>query len=126
MRHAPSFWPRSGWAFRSYVRKTLQNKIREAIREARQKPPVQPLDPEMPHPAPSPHEEAVGREAFHRYETAFHRLGGRDRELIHLRFEMHFSFREIASFTGKRSDDAARMAVTRALTKLVKEMGRVR
>lgn len=125
VRRFPVFWPRSGGAFRAYMRKACRNKVREMKRDAARKPRQAPLDEDITDPAPSPLECAVGKERLLRYEAAFQRLGRTDRELIHLRFEMDFSYREIAGLTGKPSEDAARMAVTRALKKLVKEMGRV-
>ena len=39
------------------------------------------------------------------------------------RVELQYSYKELAAFLGKPSEDAARMAVTRAIQRLAKEMG---
>jgi DNA-directed RNA polymerase specialized sigma24 family protein len=66
---------------------------------------------------------AIGRETLDRYEEALARLTVDDREAIIARVELGLSHHEIAEALGKPSDDAARMAVARALVRLVKEMG---
>ena len=45
-----------------------------------------------------------------------------EREAIITRVEFGLSFAEVAEVLGKRSPDAARMAVVRALVKLAREM----
>ena len=71
----------------------------------------------------SPLEEAMGREGVDRYERALQLLRPDDREAIIGRVELQYSYKELATFLGKPSEDAARVAVTRALARLVKEMG---
>ena len=70
-------------------------------------------------------EAAVGSEAVARYEAALQRLRDEERELIVARLEMQLTYAEVAAATGKPSSNAARMAVTRAVARLIEEMGDV-
>ena len=73
-------------------------------------------------PAPSPLERAIGAEGFERYEAALARLKPADREAIIARLELQQSYEEVAVALGKPNANAARVAVTRALARLVKEL----
>ena len=53
---------------------------------------------------------------------ALARLSEVDRQAIIARFEMGFSLRQVALELDKPSDDAARMAVKRAVERLAKHM----
>jgi RNA polymerase sigma-70 factor (ECF subfamily) len=64
----------------------------------------------------------VGAEALARYERALARLDEDDRALVLARVEMDLDYAAVAVSCGKPSPDAARMAVTRALVRLAKEM----
>ena len=57
-----------------------------------------------------------------RYERALERLKPASREAVVARVEMGFSYRQVATELGKPSPDAARMAVSRALAQLAREM----
>ena len=62
-------------------------------------------------------------EALERFERALEVLKEADRQVIVMRVELGFDNDEIARELGK-SPDAARMALTRALTRLAAEMQR--
>ena len=72
---------------------------------------------------PSPLEAAIGAQEVKRYERALARLKPEDREAIIARIELNLSHQEVAQALGKPSANAARMAVERALSRLLKEMG---
>jgi RNA polymerase sigma-70 factor (ECF subfamily) len=72
----------------------------------------------------SPLEEAIGRQALERYESALARLRPEEREAIIARVEMDYSYEEMAEALGKPSADAARKAARRALLRLAEEMKR--
>jgi len=57
-----------------------------------------------------------------RYEAALSRLTPQEQLIIHLRVELNLSHREIAEELDKPSADAARMAVSRALVQLARQM----
>jgi RNA polymerase sigma factor (sigma-70 family) len=122
-RHLDGFEYRGEGALHAYLRRTVMNRIREELRRRQRRGEREDLDPFMEAEGPSPLEAAIGREALDRYELALAKLSVDDREAIIAKVELGLSHREIAEALGKPSDDAARMAVARALVRLVKEMG---
>jgi RNA polymerase sigma factor (sigma-70 family) len=105
----------------AYLRQAVMNGIRDELRRAHRQHRT-PLSPEQPSEAPSPLEEAIGREAVGRYERALTNLRPDEREAVIARLEMGFEYDEIAELVGKPSAAAARMAVQRALVKLAEIM----
>jgi len=120
----PSFKPRHEAAFQAYVRQALMNRVRDEVRRARRRLPEDALDPAKVAATPSPLEQAIGREALDRYESALQRLKPEERATIIARLEMGFSHAEIADALGKPSAAAEHMMVTRALVRLAREMAR--
>ena len=118
------FDPRHSGAFQAYLRRALDNRIRDEIRKVKRRPQEAEIADEHHDPSASPLEEAIGSEAMRRYEEALERLGEDERALIVARIEMHLSFDEVAQATERATADAARMAVGRALVKLAAEMDR--
>ena len=106
------------------LRQAVANHIIDEVRKAKRRPVGE--MPEEPDPAPSPLEQAIGREGFERYEAALQQLKEADREAIIARIELQQSYEEIAIALGKPNANAARMAVTRALTRLVEAMAHQR
>ena len=122
-RNLDGFDYRGEGALHAYLRQAVINRIREELRRRGRRGERESLDPKMEDEGPSPLEAAIGRETLDRYEEALARLASEDREAIIARVELGLSHREIAEALGKPSEDAARMAVARALVRLVKEMG---
>jgi DNA-directed RNA polymerase specialized sigma24 family protein len=73
----------------------------------------------MPSEEPSPLEQAVKAEAVSRYHQALTRISPRDRELVVARIEAQWNYDEIARHFSVPTPDAARMAVSRALHRLM-------
>ena len=110
----------------AYLRQALLNQIRQEVRRAGRRPVAQHGEPDLEQveaPEPSPLELAIGREALDRYEEALERLRPDDREAIIARIELGLTYQELADAFGKPSANAARMAVERALARLIREMG---
>ncbi|HSR70415.1 MAG TPA: sigma-70 family RNA polymerase sigma factor [Acidobacteriota bacterium] len=123
VHHVPRFLPHHDKAFKIYLRRSLSNRVRDAIRRAQRKP--QEVDPprqESPHPGPNPLEEYLGEECRDRYRSALTTLRPKDRDLIVARIEKRWSYRQIAQSLGRPSPDAARMGVVRALLRLAERM----
>jgi RNA polymerase sigma-70 factor (ECF subfamily) len=118
------FEVRGEGALLAYLRQGVLNRIRDCYRRHVRRPGRGALDPDAADPAPSPLEQAIGREAIERYERALARLRPADREAIIARVEMGASNDEIAEALGKPTANAARMAVERALLRLAQEMQR--
>jgi len=122
LRRLDTFEPRHQGALQAYLRQAVANRIRDEIRRVRRRPASNELDDAQPDASPSPLEHAIGREGIERYEAALQRLEPPDREAIVARFELQQSYEEMAVALGKPSANAARMAVTRAVARLIDEM----
>src|SRR5262245_32168866 len=120
------FEPRRVGALQAYLRQAVLNRIRNELRRKRRRPLVEELDGQEIDQAPSPVEEAIGREAVDRYERALTRPRPEEREAIIARVEMGYTYEELAEALGKPTPDAARKAAERALVRLAEEMKRDR
>lgn len=109
--------------FQAYVRQAVLNRIKDQIRWARRRPGPEEVPEYVQDPNPSPLESAIGADVLERYERALEGLSEAERQLVHLRIELDFSYEEIAAIMDRNSPDAARMAVKRALLKLAESMG---
>jgi len=105
-------------AFLAYLREILGNVIRDEIRQARRRPAPRELSEEVAEDKPSPLEEAIGSEAWARYEEALRRLSQDQREAVILRIELGLSYREIAEIQELDKPNTARMRVARGLAKV--------
>lgn len=116
------FEARRPGALQSYLREAVQNRIYDEVRKVSNRPGVDELPEEMPDLAPSPLEQAIGKQGFERYEKALKTLKPTDRDAIVARIELQQSYEEVAIALGKPNANAARMAVTRALARLIEAM----
>jgi len=116
------FEARGVGALQAYLRQALMNRIRDELRRFDRRGAPEAIDTQVPDMAPSPLEQAIGREATQRYESALSRLRPEDRELIIGRVELGFSYAELAEVAGKPTVEAARKAAQRALVRLAAEM----
>jgi len=116
------FEPRKAGSFLAYLRRILQNQIRDEIRRAARRPRAEHLEKDPLGESPSPLEAAIGRERIDAYEAALARLPEEQQEAVILRIEMGFTHREVAEAIGSPSMNAARMFVSRALVRLAEVM----
>lgn len=119
LRRLDVFQPRHVGAMQAYLRRSVLNRIRDEIRRIGRHPTPAELPADMPSDTPSPLEEAISSEAVSRYHQALAGLSPRDRQLVVHRIEAQWSYDEIASHLGLPTPDAARMAVSRALARLL-------
>jgi RNA polymerase sigma factor (sigma-70 family) len=106
----------------AYLRQSVLNRIRDEFRKAQRRPGMVELDETYQDSLPSPLEQAIGQAGIERYEMALAALRPIDREAIIARVELGFTYEEVANALGKPSANAARMAVERALVRLVNEI----
>jgi RNA polymerase sigma-70 factor, ECF subfamily len=119
LRRLDTFQPRHVGAMQAYLRQSVLNRIRDEVRRIGRHPTPCELPDDMPSEEPSPLEQAVTAEAVSRYYQALSRLTHRDRELVVARIEAQWSYDEIAKHFNMPTPDAARMAVSRALRRLL-------
>ena len=109
-------------AFLAYLRRILQNRIRDEARRVARRPDREDLPEELPAAEPSPLEHAIGQEALERYERALASLEPDQQEAVILRIELGRTYPEISAALGSPSSNAARMKVSRALVRLAEVM----
>jgi RNA polymerase sigma factor (sigma-70 family) len=123
-RRIDDFEVRGAGALQAYLRHAVMNRLRDELRRKGRAPVLVDgagLDLEA---GGSPLEDAIGREAFERYQAALTRLRPEEREAIVARVEMDYSYAELAEILGKPTPDAARKTTQRALLRLAEEMKR--
>jgi RNA polymerase sigma-70 factor, ECF subfamily len=119
LRRLDSFEPRHVGAMQAYLRQSVLNRIRDEVRRIGRHPVSIELPEDMPSEEPSPEEQAVRAEAVSRYYEALGLIRPRDRELVVTRIEAQWTYDEIAKHFAMSTADAARMAVSRALRRLL-------
>ena len=117
-----TFEVRHPGALQAFLRQAVANHIVDEIRKVKRRPALTELPDGHADDAPSPLEVAIGREGLARYEAALARLKPADREAVIARLELQQSYEEVALALGKPNAGAARMAVTRAIARLILEM----
>jgi RNA polymerase sigma-70 factor (ECF subfamily) len=122
LKRTPSFEHRTVDALQRYLRVAVVNAIRDIARRVRRRGAPLELPETLSDAGGSPEDESILRERYAMFAEALGRLrSAADRQMIIWRFELGYSYEEIADRSGK-SVDAARVAVTRALTRLKREM----
>lgn len=122
-RRLDAFEVRRRSALRAYLQQAIQNRIRDELRHV-SRAPASELGEDYADASPSPLDAVLKDETDRRYKDALARLRPEDRELIVGRFELEYSFEQLALATRRRSPAAARVALSRAISRLVDEMGR--
>jgi len=122
LRRLDTFEPRHVGAMQAYLRQSVINRIRDEVRRVGRHPAPTELPQDLVSDLPSPLEEAVRAEAYDRYRDVLATLSPRDREMIVARIEAQWNLGEIAQRFKMRTVDGARMAVTRALRRLMNRL----
>ena len=122
LRRLDQFDSRHEGALQAYLRQAVLNRIRDEARRFTRRPPAAELTDSYQSEAASPLDIAIGREGVARYEAALQRLRPVDREAIIGRLELQHDYQELAVILGKPNANAARVAVTRALARLMEQL----
>jgi RNA polymerase sigma-70 factor (ECF subfamily) len=121
LRRIKRFQHRTVGGLQAYLRQAVVNRVRDLIRGSKRHPLEVETDFEPRDWKPSPLEAAIMREQLDRFLEALRRLRPADRQVIVWRIELGYTADEIATKLGK-SKAAAGMTVSRAMTRLAKEM----
>ena len=121
LRRLDQFESRHEGALQAYLRQAVLNRIRDEARKYSRRPAATELTDSQPAEAASPLDIAIGREGVERYEAALQKLRPADREAIVGRLELQYDYKELAVLLGKPNANAARVAVTRALARLMEQ-----
>jgi RNA polymerase sigma-70 factor (ECF subfamily) len=122
LSHLGKFEHRREGAFLAYLWRILLNALRDEVRRSVRRGGREALSEELPDPAPTLHEQAIGRDLLDRYETALANLPDEHREAVILRIEFGLTYDEIADAVGSPSANASRMTVARALVRLAERI----
>jgi RNA polymerase sigma-70 factor (ECF subfamily) len=122
LRRLDHFESRRVGALQAFLKQTVRNLICDEIRKAKHRNVSLELPEEIEDEQIGALDALIAQEKVERYEMALKRIPAIDRELIIARFEMGLGFDDVALATGKPTADAARMAVSRAMSKLVAEL----
>lgn len=115
--------PRGPKSLQLYLRRAVQNRIKDELRRVARHPDVALLEFDGHHDAaPGPDAQYLVAEQARRYKAALARLRPADQELIVARFELEYTYEQLALMTGRRTPDAARMALSRAVVRLAQEL----
>jgi RNA polymerase sigma-70 factor, ECF subfamily len=120
LRRLDHFEPRHVGAMQAYLHQSVINRIRDEVRKVTRRPAPSELPGDLMTDDTSPLETTMRRETYRRYRTALDDLSSREKAFIVARIEAQWTVSEIARHFGIKSVDAARMAVGRALKRLMK------
>ena len=123
-RRLNGFEVRGPRALQAYLRQAVQNRINDEMRRIGRRGVMRELPADVAGSERSPLDAAVAAETTERYKAALMRLSSSDRELIVGRFELGFTYEQLALAFDRSSPDSARMAVQRALMRLTGELRR--
>ncbi|MDO8836072.1 MAG: sigma-70 family RNA polymerase sigma factor, partial [Vicinamibacterales bacterium] len=120
------FESRGPGSLQSYLRKVFRNRVRDEIRRAHRRPRPADVDAgQLASPDRSPLDGLLDRETSERVLAALGALDERDQIAVIGRYEMGYSYEQLAVILGKTTPDAARKFVARAIERLAREMARV-
>lgn len=122
MRHLDTFQPRHAGAFQGFVFRAMIHRVVDEIRRASRQPSGPPLGAHVPSSEPSPWDLTVEARTRASYEAALLKLREGDRAAIVAKIELELPWTEVAEALEKPTVAAARMAVSRALVRLAREM----
>ena len=118
------FEPEHAGALRAYLRRAVDNRIRDELRRAVFRRGA--IAPDVPlrftDDATAQFAQLVDDQAWRRYIQGLKQLNARDRRLIVGRAELGYNYRQLAFTERLPSADAARKAVRRALARLLAAM----
>ncbi|MCL4820285.1 MAG: sigma-70 family RNA polymerase sigma factor [Vicinamibacteria bacterium] len=124
VRNLDRFDARRRGALGAYLRTAVVNRVRDHVRRAARRPPVDEIGGELASREPGPDSLFADAELRGRYQAALAELPAPEQQAVVARVEMGYSYEQIALALGKPSADAARMTVARALAKLARMMSR--
>lgn len=121
LQRLASFKPLRPGGFQAYLRTSLRHRVCDEVRRSIRYPHAGLLE-DAPDRGPTPHEAMAAQEALDRYHRALGKLRPNYRALVQAHVEREWSYERIARALGKPSTNAARVAVGRAVNRLLSIM----
>jgi RNA polymerase sigma-70 factor (ECF subfamily) len=113
-------------ALQAYLRQAVMNRIVDEVRRVERRPRRDEFDTDASDGCLSPLQLAIGNQAIELYEKALKSLTDTERQAVIARIELGHTYEEVAALVGKPTAGAARVAVSRALTKIATLMAAAR
>lgn len=123
LQRLPKFDASRPGGLRAYLRRSLRNRVCDEVRHALRFPAATTIDDALDR-GPTPHDVAAAREAAVRYGQALGALRPTDRGMVQAYIERGWTYAQIAKAFEKPTLNAARIAVSRALKRLLAELRR--
>lgn len=126
-RHLHRFENRGTGALQAYLRQAVTNRIRDEVRNVGRRP-VTDLEDRIGDFAatgPLPDQLTFDAEQERRYKAALAQLTTAEQLLIVGRIELGYNYHQLALITSRATAGAARVALSRAIVKLVEKMSAV-
>lgn len=111
-------------ALQRYLRQAVHNRILDTLRRVDVRAVTEELSEDEVDRGASPLSVAISGQESERYRAALQTLKDDDRALIVGRIELGYNYEQLAMMSGRPSPDAARVALKRALARLVDEIRR--
>ncbi|HTU99046.1 MAG TPA: sigma-70 family RNA polymerase sigma factor [Luteitalea sp.] len=124
IRRINGFEPQGHAALQAYLRRAVDNRIKDEFRRIGRRGLASSVDDRLPDSAPSPLQSAMFSDTERRYREGVSRLRESDQRLVVARVELGYSLEQLAALTGRARPDTARVALRRALQRLAVEMAR--
>ncbi len=119
----PWFQSKHAGALRAYLRRALENRIRDELRRAAcRMENAAPAEPVRSMRKAPQLQQLMDEETWGRYLQGLKHLSARDRRLIVGRAELGYNYRQLAFVESLSSADTARKALQRALERLISVM----
>jgi RNA polymerase sigma factor (sigma-70 family) len=118
LQRLTSFKPLRPGGFQAYLRTSLRHRVCDEVRRSIRYPHAGLLE-DAPDRGPTPHEMMAAQEAVARYRRALAKLRPNYRALVQAYVERGWSYERIARAFDKPSVNAARVAVGRAVNRLL-------
>jgi RNA polymerase sigma factor (sigma-70 family) len=126
LRHIDAINVRNQGALQAYLRQAIVNRIRDIVRQHQRRPVHTEVPVHLKDDETSPLDRMLGAERVARYEAAIQRLRAADRDVLIGRFELQYTYEELTIVLDKPTVTATRVAVTRAMKRLIAEMRHAR
>ena len=116
------FEPTTAEATLAYLRKTVLNLVRDEARRLARRPISTELTEDVPEVVETPLDRIILQQTYDHYREALATLRPRDRILIMASLEKDWSVQEITARLPMKSVSATRVALSRALQRLAKQL----
>lgn len=123
LKRLSTFDPSRPGGFQAYLRTSLRHRVCDEVRRSIRTPQTAPMQ-DTPDHGPTPHDVIAARETAASYRRALATLRPNYRALVQAHIERDWNAEQIARMFGKPTVNAARVALGRAIGRLLAAMAR--